>query len=136
MRSVLVTGSRQFNDGQAINTVLNLLGPGMIIEGGARGADSLAASWAIENEVHHACFPADWDSQGQAAGRIRNRNMLAYLLTQPDPLVVAFKENFRHDMKKGGTEHMVKCALIEKVETWVNPHHSSFSGAHQLDLWS
>jgi hypothetical protein len=59
-----------------------------IIEGGARGADYLAARWSAKNDLpNHARFCADWALHGKAAGPIRNQQMLDE--GKPD-LVVAF----------------------------------------------
>jgi hypothetical protein len=51
-----------------------------VIEGGARGADALAASWVRnpgwEGTVEHEQYPAEWSLHGKAAGPIRNQEML------------------------------------------------------------
>jgi predicted Rossmann-fold nucleotide-binding protein len=58
-----------------------------IIEGGARGADALAAQWARKTRTTHEPYPADWESFGSMAGPMRNTAML----TQGKPdLVIAF----------------------------------------------
>ncbi len=48
----------------------------IIIEGGAKGADELARSWARINSVPCYTYRADWDQYGKAAGSIRNQTML------------------------------------------------------------
>lgn len=63
-----------------------------IIEGGARGADAIAAGWAVETQGARAAvalesFPADWNKHGKGAGPIRNQKMLDE--GKPD-LVLAF----------------------------------------------
>jgi YspA, cpYpsA-related SLOG family len=75
---VLVTGSRSWDDGQAIFDALAEYNYGQValVHGAARGADLIAASvaagfgWKIEPH------PADWDRCGKAAGLIRNRYMV------------------------------------------------------------
>ena len=57
-----------------------------IINGGAKGVDSCAHTWAIKNSLSTVKFPADWKQYGKAAGHIRNSQML---LQNPD-MVVAF----------------------------------------------
>jgi cephalosporin hydroxylase len=77
-----------------------------IIQGGARGADSLAKDWARLQEVEMEEYPADWDQYGKAAGIIRNQEMLTE--GKPD-LVIAFPGG-------RGTAHMVRIAKDAGVE--------------------
>ncbi|MGN6773056.1 MAG: DUF2493 domain-containing protein [Rhizobiaceae bacterium] len=58
-----------------------------IIEGGATGADALAASWAIVEGVPVEQFPAEWKRHGRRAGPIRNQRMIDE--GKPD-IVIAF----------------------------------------------
>ena len=46
-----------------------------IIEGGAKGVDSMAKRYALENNIPHDSFSADWNKFGKAAGPIRNNEM-------------------------------------------------------------
>ena len=46
-----------------------------IIEGGAKGTDRMAREYAIENNIQYITMEADWDTNGKAAGMIRNRQM-------------------------------------------------------------
>lgn len=48
----------------------------VVVNGGARGADSLGASWAATSGYGVETYPADWDKHGKAAGHIRNQQML------------------------------------------------------------
>jgi len=55
-----------------------------IVEGGARGVDTLAKKWAKAQKkagkpVRPKQFRADWDKWGTSAGPIRNRAMAIYL---------------------------------------------------------
>ena len=52
--------------------------PGVIISGGAKGADHLGEEWAKRNGVEVVRMPADWDQYGKSAGPIRNAEMLKY----------------------------------------------------------
>lgn len=88
---VLVCGGRDFRDKmygwgwlQAIHLKRGITA---IIEGGATGADALAAAWAKLEGVPTERFPADWKAHGRAAGPIRNQQMIDE--GKPD-LVVAF----------------------------------------------
>lgn len=88
---VLVCGGRKFTDKpllyRTLDTLARLHGILYVIEGGARGADSLARTWRHENLQPGATFHADWKHYPQAAGPMRNRKMLVD--GQPD-LVLAF----------------------------------------------
>ena len=106
---VLVCGGRDFSDQGFLNSILDLyhakLGFSLVIEGGARGADSLARTWAIRNKVACDEFKANWDAFGRAAGSIRNRLMLEE--GKPD-FVIAFPG-------AKGTENMISQAKLKKV---------------------
>lgn len=78
-RRVLVTGSRDWTDQQTIAVALReWRAPGaVLLHGGARGADRIAAavwrSWGLRDEAH----PADWQRSGRGAGPVRNQLMVA-----------------------------------------------------------
>lgn len=82
-----------------------------IIEGEARGADTLARKYAEEHGIHVAPFPAQWDTHGKAAGPIRNAQMLRE--GQPE-LVIAFR-----GPNNRGTQNMIDQARKAGVETVV-----------------
>lgn len=44
-----------------------------VIEGCAPGADTLGGIWAASRGIPVEEFPADWDTHGSSAGKIRNR---------------------------------------------------------------
>jgi hypothetical protein len=77
---VLVTGGRDFSDHTLIYNTLDWLEDRRggvrithIIEGGAKGADRIAAAWAkMDPTVTLLTFPANWEKDGRAAGPIRN----------------------------------------------------------------
>lgn len=108
---VLVTGSRDFEDGQ---TVLDALLAAqewanperlIVIQGGARGADKLAhqAATALPG-VLSVTVPADWENDGKyAAGPIRNSAMLEL---GPE-VVLAF---YRDGAANRGTQNCVDSA--------------------------
>ena len=60
--------------------------PTTVIQGGARGADTLAKIAATYDGYEKLEFPADWKTYGKKAGHIRNQQML----DQNPDLVVAF----------------------------------------------
>lgn len=96
---VLVCGGRTYEEWKTVSRVLASLKPTVIIQGGAPGADRLAAKWADVNGVPLVTYPALWH-QGKKAGPIRNDFMLKD--SRPD-LVVAFPGG-------KGTEDMVRKA--------------------------
>jgi predicted Rossmann-fold nucleotide-binding protein len=76
----LVCGGRNYYNAKRIASVLmaakERLGLSVVIQGGARGADQLAAEWAWDNKILVSTFNADWKAHGKAAGAIRNKRML------------------------------------------------------------
>ena len=109
---VLVCGGRNYDDSRRVYAVLDKLhaeaGIDCIIEGGARGADALARSWA---EHPYGCgnietYEADWDHHGKFAGPMRNSRMLDE--GRPD-LVISFPGG-------RGTADMVRKARKAGVE--------------------
>ena len=86
---VLVCGGRDYTDSHKLHEVLDSLDKIelVIIEGGARGADTMASCWAAFNSVECLTFHANWNKYGRGAGHIRNQQMLDE--GKPD-LVIAF----------------------------------------------
>lgn len=76
----LVCGGRDYDDRDQLFRILDaahVANPIVcLIHGAARGADSLAADWALDRDVLCNAYPADWDRDGKAAGPIRNQRML------------------------------------------------------------
>ena len=75
---VLVFGSRTWVDRSALWAELGRLGPSTVIEGEARGADTLARQWAQFYRRDVARFPVtrdEWNMLGKSAGHVRNRRM-------------------------------------------------------------
>lgn len=101
---ILVCGGRDFNDvaylEEVLNGILAISKVDIIIEGEAKGADTLARNWADKNNISVDKYPADWDKNGKSAGFKRNEQML--IEGKPD-LVVAFPGG-------NGTRHMIKIA--------------------------
>jgi hypothetical protein len=99
---VIVCGSRTWNDGDAIHDELDNIDREnlTIIQGGARGADSIARGWALDADVKCEEYPADWNRHGRSAGPIRNREMLDH----GADLVIAF----RATGESRGTDDMIR----------------------------
>lgn len=109
---VLVCGGRNYADSGTLKATLDkvhrLRTIACVIHGAARGADSLADSWAATADVPREPFKADWDTHGKAAGFKRNEEMLRF--GRPD-VVIAFPGG-------NGTAHMVKIAREAGVPVW------------------
>lgn len=77
---VLVCGGRDYEDREQLFQILDaahLANPIVcLIHGAARGADTLAADWALEHGVLCNAYSADWSTHGRSAGPIRNKKML------------------------------------------------------------
>ena len=100
---VLVCGDRNFNDEAMLWTILDRHGDiTEIIEGEARGADTLARIYGEENDIEVKKFPADWETYGKAAGPIRNKQMLDE--GKPDLVIAFLAENSK------GTANMIEQA--------------------------
>lgn len=103
----IVTGSRDWTARATLERVLADVRPGLIIQGGARGADMMALEWARTNRVDHVTFGARWSELGKRAGVERNIRMLeAY----PEATVLAFPlggPGTRHCMAEARRRGMV-----------------------------
>jgi hypothetical protein len=89
---VLVCGSRDLGREwlKKIRDRLEKLPPDtVIVEGGARGADLLARTAALDTGLNVIEIPANWRKYGPSAGPIRNRQMLDLA----PGLVIAFHPN-------------------------------------------
>lgn len=75
---------------------------------GARGADSLAETYAKNNKVLFRLFEADWNKYGKPAGFIRNTQMLEYI--EPNGLLVSF-----WDGESRGTKDTIEKAFHRKL---------------------
>jgi hypothetical protein len=78
----------------------------VIISGAASGADTAAVDWAAVNWVSFIEFPADWKKLKNAAGPIRNQQMINK--GKPD-LVLAFPGGT-------GTADMVRRARVAGIK--------------------
>lgn len=106
---VLVCGGREYEDQRSMAMVLDAAHSAnpieCLIHGAARGADTLAADWALANDVLCNAYAADWDRDGKAAGPIRNQRMLD--IGKPH-LVIAFPGG-------RGTADMIRRAEAKKI---------------------
>lgn len=109
MTRVLVCGGRDYADMNRVYEVLGRLHArtpfSLLINGAARGADTLAQMWATRQRIPTEQYPANWDVYGNRAGPIRNQRMLSE--SRPD-IVVAFKGG-------DGTQDMIDRAHKAKL---------------------
>ena len=109
--ALLVAGSRNFNNYDLLSFVLDKLlfnqqnKKIVIIEGEARGADTLAKKYAEEKGYEVIPFPANWKAYGKRAGYIRNAEMHNALSKYEHRGVVCF-----WDGKSKGTAHNFRLA--------------------------
>ena len=112
---VLVCGDRNWTDRLALESALDVIHAqtpfSCVIEGEARGADSLARLWAESRGVLVRKYPALWETYGRAAGPIRNKQMLTD--GQPE-LVIAFHKDIGSSK---GTRNMLKQASDAGIPT-------------------
>jgi hypothetical protein len=82
MKRILITASRDWTEVELMVEAIRSAGPGRVVHGAARGGDRLADSiawrfmqtqpglWDVEPHG------ADWDKYGNAAGVLRNQEMV------------------------------------------------------------
>ena len=84
-----VIGSRDFNNYEQLCEHLDKLQTdntiNVIISGGAKGADSLAAKYAKEHDIELIEHKPDWQKYGRGAGMVRNK-----LIIDDSDEVIAF----------------------------------------------
>lgn len=94
-----VVGGRDFDDYDLLAYVLDGFGPiACIVSGGARGADSVAETYADNRKIPTIIHKPDWERYGKSAGMLRN----AYIVRDSDE-VVAF-----WDGKSKGTANTIQ----------------------------
>jgi hypothetical protein len=107
---VLCCGDRNWHDRRTVmKELLNLPPDTIVIEGEARGADTISRLAAEYLLLEIERFPADWDRYGKSAGPIRNRQMLD---EKPD-LVLAFHSNIENSK---GTKDCITEASKRGIE--------------------
>lgn len=108
-KTVLVCGSRIFNNWELLYDTLDAIEITHIVSGGAPGADTEACRYAKDRSIARSVYPALWSKYGKRAGYIRNVQMLE--IGKPD-LVVAFFD----DSPCVGTHMMCRLAEDAGVE--------------------
>jgi hypothetical protein len=112
MKRILVCGGRDYNNKKFVFEVLKRacfdFKKVCIIQGGAKGADTLAKEFAIEEGI--PCFQCDaqWNNYQNSAGPIRNQWMVDYIDIN---MCLAFPGG-------NGTHDMVQRARNKGIETY------------------
>jgi hypothetical protein len=115
---VLVYGGRDFTNKRLAFNALDLLhkeyGFTLVIDGMARGADTLGFKWAQDQGLPSERYPADWNRYQNAAGPIRNQQMIDD--GKPDIAVAFPGGNGTSDMTKRLLSHgiLVKTIVVTK----------------------
>lgn len=92
MSIVVVTGGRDYARQSRVNEILDAaierLDMKFLVQGGAKGLDTLAWRWADKRGFPNRSFPANWTAHGDNAGPIRNAEMAEWVLAHPDPVKI------------------------------------------------
>jgi len=108
---VLICGDRNYKDWMKVREYLDTISrTTIIIHGGAKGADSIAGNLGKYLNMKVIKYSADWDKYGNAAGILRNQQMLDE--EHPD-LIVYFHKDLENSK---GTKDMVTRAINNKIE--------------------
>lgn len=84
-KKIGVVGSRNFTDTRLLKEILSDYQPTVIISGGAKGADSIARQYAVDNKIEYVEYRPNWKHHGKSAGAIRNK-----IIVQDSDLIIAF----------------------------------------------
>lgn len=130
-----MTGGRDFRDREWLYAGLDLLndvsgGITEVIEGGAPGADTLAANWARWRGINLQTVRAEWDrfsrglrfGQKNPAGMIRNNMMVAL---RPDVVLAAPGGNGTAHMVSQSQKAGLKVVFLERMPVARGPASAS-----------
>lgn len=98
--NIAIIGSRNFTDFELLSSTIlsylseNELTATSVVSGGAKGADTLAEKFALENHLKITVFKPDWKQFGKRAGFIRNT-----LIIENSDIVFAFWDGISNGTK-------------------------------------
>ena len=134
-RALLVTGDRNWGYFGRVKTTIEILKPSIVVQGGAKGADTAARIMAQELKIPNIEFQAEWDKYHKAAGPHRNKKMLEHCLRLKKEEFYALDFAIFHDNlgASKGTRNMAKQVLdvFDKFDRVVLVK-STASGTQQL----
>jgi len=110
---LLICGDREWKDIEPIKKVILDMKADIVVEGEAKGADTLARVAAESMNIFVKKYPADWSSYALAAGPIRNSQML--IEGKPE-VVVGFHNNIKFSK---GTKHMLGISSKAGIPTFL-----------------
>ena len=113
---ILICGARDFDDKIIIdNFILSLSKDAVIIEGEAKGADSLARDCAIQHGLEVEKYPVTgYDKYGRAAPILRNTRMLEE--GKPD-IIIGYSASIKSSR---GTKNMLTQGIKAGVPCYLN----------------
>lgn len=110
---VAIVGSRDFNDYSQLHYVIDRIRLMYFVDGfvsgGAKGADSLAETYARGCKIPIEVIKPDWEKFGKSAGMIRNGEII-----KTADIVLAF-----WDGRSRGTKNSIDRALAAKKNCFV-----------------
>lgn len=98
--NIAIIGSRNFTDYELMSSTIlsyfieNELNKITIVSGGAKGADTLAEKFAMENHLEITVFKPDWKKFGKRAGFLRNT-----IIIENSDIVFAFWDSISNGTK-------------------------------------
>lgn len=113
---LIVSGSRSITNYDLIAAVLNSMKDiECIIEGGAKGVDSLVKKWALENNIKCIEVPAKWDDMSPPVKKKYNKygkeyNALAGFKRNEEMMELGDTLLAFWDGRSSGTNHMIETA--------------------------
>ena len=111
-----VCGSRGIGNLEKVSNILNtvteelgieLLNPGYVLTGGARGIDSHADKWAEDYRYERLIMTPDWDYYGKSAGYRRNEDKIEQMYLDSEANTIPHYLVAIYDGESSGTEHMI-----------------------------
>lgn len=107
----IIAGSRDIYDYEVVLSAVKESGFEIteVVNGMARGVDTLGGLYGRSNGIPVKQFPADWDTYGKRAGVMRNVQMAEYA----DALIAVW------DGKSRGTKHMIDTATKKGLKVYV-----------------
>ena len=118
---IIVCGGRHFIDFPLLCDILdNVIGDTKeieIVSGHCQGADMLGEKYAEEHDMPVKLFPADWTKYGRRAGPIRNKQMVDYIKSFDNRIVIAFTNE-----NTIGTRNTIAIAKKAKIPVMEIPY--------------